>query len=180
MAKRDNKRVRRDDSFVSRSYTRPDFSRSRDLHDPSSSPPPSLVRVSPRPVVYRAPTPAIADNRFYHPLGDARSVYTYSGQPARVSRLYDAPRPLPTRTFVSGGKKAAPSVVRRKAAVFNRFGPNLDRQTRAIPAFSEPVRVPICRQRQVRKEVLHAFRVAGRSGGIRKPRYTAHSQLTCR
>lgn len=46
------------------------------------------------------------------------------------------------------------------------------------PAFAIPDRVAICVRRKVRKEVLHAKKVAGKSG-LRKPRRNFWSKVQC-
>lgn len=45
--------------------------------------------------------------------------------------------------------------------------------------FATPHQVPVCRERQERKEVLHAHGVAGRTG-LRSPRRGPLSHLSCR
>lgn len=48
-------------------------------------------------------------------------------------------------------------------------------------AFVEPMRVTICVRRQRRKEVLHAFKKAGRKPGSFQPRrLTEYSDVSCR
>lgn len=52
-------------------------------------------------------------------------------------------------------------------------------QTKALLAFADPRRVLVCVRRRIRREVLHAKRIAG-SGGMRKPRRNALSSISCR
>lgn len=52
----------------------------------------------------------------------------------------------------------------------------------ALPSrlrFKSPERVAVCVRRSIRREVLHAFKKTGR-GGQRKPRFSWHSQISCR
>lgn len=51
--------------------------------------------------------------------------------------------------------------------------------TKAIVAFQDPQRVPVCVRRKQRKAVLHAKGVAGRKG-LRPPRRNLTSNYSCR
>lgn len=54
-------------------------------------------------------------------------------------------------------------------------------EARSVPfgiGFREPKRVLVCIRRKIRREVLHAFRVAGRRG-LNGPRYSEFSKVRC-
>lgn len=53
-------------------------------------------------------------------------------------------------------------------------------QTKAILAFADPRRVLVCLRRKIRREVLHAKRVAGSGKPMRKPRRNSLSSISCR
>lgn len=53
-------------------------------------------------------------------------------------------------------------------------------QTKAILAFADPRRVLVCLRRRIRREVLHAKRVAGSGKPMRKPRRNSLSSISCR
>lgn len=53
-------------------------------------------------------------------------------------------------------------------------------QTKAILAFADPRRVLVCLRRRIRREVLHAKRVAGSGKAMRKPRRNSLSSISCR
>jgi len=44
----------------------------------------------------------------------------------------------------------------------------------------EDLRLSVCRSRAVRRQVLHALKVAGKSGGQKKPRWTENSRVSCK
>lgn len=125
-------------------------------------------------------TPDIqSDARLWRPETDSYPL-TYSGTQARSTRLYDAPRPpAATRVFASGPTKTQVTKRARAArAQLNRFGPNVDHQTRAILAFDSPQTVPVCDKRRTRREVLMAH---GRGGSrVKPPRFNELSHTTCR
>lgn len=52
-------------------------------------------------------------------------------------------------------------------------------QTKAAIAFQAPEKVLVCVRRQMRKEVLHARKKAGKRGQ-RKPRFNAYSRISCK
>ncbi len=73
---------------------------------------------------------------------------------------------------------------RHRLTVIDRVGetPNKFRgisQTKAIVAFKAPQKVLICARRQIRKEVLHAYNKAGKTGQ-RRPRRNEYSNVSCR
>lgn len=51
--------------------------------------------------------------------------------------------------------------------------------TKALVTFSAPQNVLICVRRKIRKEVMHAFKKAGKTGQ-RRPRRNAYSSISCR
>lgn len=74
-------------------------------------------------------------------------------------------------------------------AVLNRNGKNRDafahlRSFNSFPSgirFARPDRVLVCVRRNIRKEVLHALKKTGRSGGRQKrPRFNWFSTIKCR
>lgn len=52
--------------------------------------------------------------------------------------------------------------------------------TKALVAFAEPDKLPLCIRRRVRKEVLHAKGVAGSKKPQRKPRRNEFSDVSCK
>ncbi|AZL83019.1 hypothetical protein [Apis mellifera associated microvirus 41] len=85
-------------------------------------------------------------------------------------RLYHPDRSMrPVVSFV----KSAARVVARQRPSFRQPS-----QTKAILAFADPSRVLVCLRRSIRREVLHAKRIAG-SGGMRRPRRNALSSISC-
>lgn len=128
--------------------------------------------------VHRRPPQPAADNRFYHPLGRQRPVVTYSGTPSRPKRLHDAPRPVKSHVQKwSTSNRRHSAAVQRATYVANRFGPMIDRQTKAILAFADAKQLPLCSQRKARRQVLHARGIAG--GRVRKPTFKSNSKVSC-
>jgi len=60
----------------------------------------------------------------------------------------------------------------------HRAAPSLKTYSPSFVAFEQPNKVLICVRRKIRKEVLHAFRKAGRSGQ-RRPRRSWFSAISC-
>lgn len=109
--------------------------------------------------------------------------------PPRVLRFSPLPLSLllsveDRRTYHPEGRvRPAFSLFRRSARIVARQNPRhwQPSQTKAILAFADPARVPICVRRERRRRVLHAFRIAGRRpGGFRRRRRNAHSNISCR
>lgn len=177
MGKNNSRRDRRDANVIASRYvikTKHYYHQKPRLHVPPSPRTPvadAILRPSSRP-----PQP-LADNRLYHPLGRSRPVVGYSGTQQHRKRLYDAPRALKT-TSKTWSQRRHSAAVQRSVYVANRFGPMLDRQTKAILAFAEPKQIPLCHKRQARKQVLHAKGIAG--GRVSKPHYKENSRITCR
>lgn len=73
---------------------------------------------------------------------------------------------------------AAPIQARRPVAK-QRPAFSQPSQTKAIIAFADPSRVAVCVRRGVRREVLHALKVAGGTGQ-RRPRFNASSKISCK
>lgn len=90
------------------------------------------------------------DNRQWKPATLFRSSRRIGGAPARLA----APTSLPP-------------------SAFNFYSPP------SIVAFREPRRVVVCIRRAIRRQVLHAFSIAGR-GGLARPRRTASSSISCK
>lgn len=183
MGKRNNRTDRRGANVTaSRSYIKnihyynPSSTRLHVRPSPRTLPTPAADAVLSR-VRARPPQPA-ADNRFYHPLGRQRPLVTYSGTPSRPKRLYDAPRAVKNHVLKWGtSKRRHSAAVQRATFVANRFGPKLDRQTKAILAFADAKQLPLCSKRKARRQVLHARGIAG--GRVRKPTFKEHSKVSC-
>lgn len=146
------------------------------------------VRPSPRTPaadrVLRRPPPSIrqplSDNRFWHPLGWQKPVVSYSGTQSHRKRLLDTPRPAPGHVLKWKQSKSRPltrAQSRKLIYQYNRFGPQLDRQTKAIVAFHDPTVIPHCDKRKTRKQVLHARGIAG--GRVKKPKFNENSRISC-
>lgn len=73
---------------------------------------------------------------------------------------------------------AAPVQARRPVAK-QRPAFSQPSQTKAIIAFAEPSRVAVCVRRGVRREVLHALKVAGGTG-MKRRRLTSSSKISCK
>lgn len=52
-------------------------------------------------------------------------------------------------------------------------------QTKTAVSFAVPQKVALCARREIRREVLHAKRVAGKSG-LKKPRRNFWSSISCK
>lgn len=105
-----------------------------------------------------------------------RPLVVHSAPPVSqpVLDLEDRRRFNPTKTV------SRPASIRRDQARLTH------RQTRKyIPfktdpvSFADPVRVSLCARREIRKQVLHAKKVAGRSG-LKKPRRNFWSSISCK
>lgn len=126
----------------------------RDFNTIASS---ELFRLlSPTPYLHRvsvtlAPDPLeLEDRRLYHPEGLQRPALA-TWRPA--TRLVIKAQPKQAKRF-----RSPPIGV----------------------SFAVPAKVAICVRRQRRKEVLHAKRVAGSSGGFRKRRRSFYSSISCK
>lgn len=129
-------------------------SRSRDpwaLPLPVSPVAPSLVR----PVIRPVPLPLRqTDGRLFNPVPAVyRPAQRLSGRKATLA-------PPPVRKRATARSKALP-------------GYGLGRLL-----FSAPANVQVCVSRGIRKEVLHAKRVAG-TRGLKKPKYNHYSKVRC-
>lgn len=92
----------------------------------------------------------IEDRRTWHPDGTHRPARSFTRSTHRLTAPYD------------------PS---------EAFGISFDRPTYKI-GFLNPNRVLICVRRKIRRQVLHAFRIAGGSG-FKKPRFSEYSRISC-
>lgn len=182
MGRRNSKKERRDNNLVpSRIYVT--ITQKKQTYRPKQtrlhllpSPPRTPAADAYRRLITRPRTPEVADNRFWHPLGVNRPVSRYDGRPAPKTRLYDAPRGLPA-TNKKWSQRRNSAAVQSRRAQLSRFGPQLDRQTKAILAFTEPHTLPLCHQRQARKQVLHARGIAG--GRVSRPQFKPNSKVSC-
>lgn len=110
------------------------------------------------PVDMRSWLRSLEDRRAWHPdpLPPARSSNRLATRLALVERVSrDAPKG-------------------RSGDFYRRYS-----QTKAVVAFAEPTRVPICERRRARREVMHATGRAGRRGQ-KRPRRNAYSKISCR
>lgn len=102
----------------------------------------------------------VEDGRTYFPSPVTPSPRTYRGKPARITIQ-------PGRARARARKPSSPL-----GALQANFG-------RAQLQFAAPDAVLVCVRRKRRKQVLHAKRIAGRSG-LRKPRRNFWSSVSCR
>lgn len=151
-----------------KSTTSSHSSYSRPRRDHSTIAKPSgLLAVSPSPLApvvtpRRSVLPPSTDRRFFHPEKRDQPAKSIAGTIAPITVKN---RPVPrTHKF-------------RKLAVV-RFG-SAPSQTKAAPAFVAPQTVAVCIRRKRRKEVLFAKKRAGK-GGMRKPRRSWLSKISCR
>jgi len=110
------------------------------------------------------PLHEIEDRRRYHPEGKGRPATTFRAIPSRF-KVGTVPFP-----------KAKPQT-----------GTPWDVRTQSNEsppwqiAFEEPSRVLVCVRRKIRKEVLHAFGIAGRRGlGRGGVQFNENSKFSCR
>lgn len=105
---------------------------------------------------------ALEDRRTYHPEGPFRPARGFFSPRSRlVASPYPKPRPMP----------------RNK----DRFGRLRDswKSVPAYVAFEVPRQVAICVRRKIRREVMHAFKKAGKRGQKRK-RLNWYSKVRCK
>lgn len=163
---KNSKRTRRGNNFSHPTAT-------RRVHRPPSS----KTRFTFRSPGMRSIDMTLADGRVWHPEGAARPVYDDLQRPVSRVVLRDVPRVLKTAESPRRSKKRGSKPRSRAQAILNRFGPNLDRQTKAIVAFADPRRIPLCIARSVRTRVLHAFNRVG--AGNKRPRFRPNSGVSC-
>lgn len=91
--------------------------------------------------------------------------------PSVLPDLEDRRRFNPTKTVTP------PKSIRKDQARLTH------RQTRYFKndpiKFADPTRIALCARREIRKEVLHAKKIAGRSG-LKKPRRNFWSSISCK
>lgn len=121
-------------------------------------------------VILPPPSP-IEDGRVWHPEGDARPSYDTAMRPNPRIVLRDRPRTAPKAHLYTKTSKRPVRALKRDV--------KRHLHTAAIRAFEKPLSVYVCIKRKIRKEVFHALRKAGR-GGMRKPRYSLNSHISCR
>lgn len=102
----------------------------------------------------------LEDRRTWDPEGFFRPARTFTGRPARVT----------------------PNVNKNR-----RFGPDPFSRLRRFPGmvkdalgFNIPRDVVICARRQIRKQVLHAFRKTGKGKGRKPPKFNYWSKVRCK
>lgn len=94
--------------------------------------------------------------------------------PPVLPDLEDRRRYNPTKTV------APPRSIRRdQARLTHRQTRNYSPFKNDPIKFADPTRVAICARREIRREVLHAKRIAGRSG-LKKPRRNYWSSISCK
>lgn len=101
-----------------------------------------------------------------------------------VPRLSDLTPILPQiedrRAYNPTRSTARPGSVSRDAARLTlRQSRVKSAQTKAPLSFANPDKVALCARRSIRREVLHAKRIAGRSG-LKRPRRNYWSSISCR
>lgn len=113
----------------------------------------------------RAIVPALLeDRRRNYPGNPAIRPFTGSNRDAVPLTARES------KAMIAATKLRSP---RRGGDAFLGWG----KQTRAIVAFRQPARVAVCVRRSIRKQVLHAFGVAG--GRVGKPRWSDASRQRC-
>lgn len=128
-----------------------------------------------RPSLLSRPVPRVFD-----PISDLRVYHPYRELIAPFETTRPVQPRLPSAAVTS--RQARLAIVRPRlgrAVRTDRFG-NVQRvinSQRAIWAFKEPRRVPICVRRSTRRQVLFARGKTGR--GYRKPRWTQRSYWRC-
>ncbi|AZL83003.1 hypothetical protein [Apis mellifera associated microvirus 42] len=75
---------------------------------------------------------------------------------------------------------AARNVNATRLVAADRVGDAVRRQTKAPIRFAVPEKVALCVRRQRRKEVLHAFKKAGRKGPQKKHHRNQWSNVSCK
>jgi len=118
----------------------------------------------------------LPDRRFYHPDGMRAPLAVTSRLSSRlVQRSYVPSRLLyrssPSRVFSRSSNAVSARNVRSRR--------NLSLYSPSAVAFKAPSRVLLCVRRQQRKEVMHAYSFAGKSGQ-RSPRRNQWSHIRCR
>lgn len=112
---------------------------------------------------------SLADGRFWHPLGKSRPLAATQADAGDVV----ASRLDPDRSFDDDERvirKIERKALRSLDPNHNVFGNSL--------SFKRPSRLLLCLRRSIRRNVLHAFGVAGKVG-LRIPRYNEYSRIRC-
>lgn len=118
----------------------------------------------------RLPMPAYAsgsDRRMYHPMGRNRPAVNLSGIPVT---------PTDTTVYTPNWEKIMTPP--RKID----WRPKLSTQLQNAPwwyGFVNADKVWICLQRKMRREVMHALGIAGKSGSQKTPHYGPYSRVRC-
>lgn len=105
------------------------------------------------------PLTQIEDRRLWHPEGEFRPA-----------RMFNSPR----HRLVEYG-------VRVRSARSSGSSVRSTRRLRPIVAFADPSNVLVCARREMRRQVMHAFRRTGRGGGPKKrPTFSWYSRISCK
>lgn len=109
----------------------------------------------------KTPLQLYEDRRLWHPEGAFAPAKSFSRARHRLTLQTYTPAPR--------------SLNRDRFAHLRSF----NRQTKARISFAQPDRVLICVRRNIRKQVLHAFRKTGKVGQ-KRPKFTFYSRISCR
>lgn len=78
------------------------------------------------------------------------------------------------------GPPAARNVNATRLVAADRIGDAVRRQSKAPIRFAVPEKVALCVRRQQRREVMHAIKKAGKSGGQKRHRRNQWSNVSCK
>lgn len=119
----------------------------------------------------------LGDNRSYHPLGKFRPLLAFN----KIASTWQAPsKPDWERQdeIIRKQIERAKRQLEPGHSVFRRQG-NLS-DTLASLKFSMPSSLVICAKRKIRREILHAFGIAGMASRLFKPpKYNINSKVRC-
>lgn len=127
----------------------------------------------------------IEDRRTYHPLGDIRParslVESYPAMfenvvPQRFTPFW---RGTPYDPKTGEIQRLVPSKVDPSGWTYIPDRPGvLEKARHGRYAFENPWKVIICLKRKMRREIMHAMGMAGKTG-FRSPRFTQYSYVRC-
>lgn len=115
------------------------------------------------------------DRRLYHPEGRYRPAISKT---EFIPRTREQPfwRGTPVDPNTGVVKKLVPSKVDPSGWIYIDDRPDV--LERARLGFVDPWKVIICLKRKMRKEIMHAFGYAGKTG-FKKPHFTQYSYVRC-
>lgn len=111
--------------------------------------------------------PLIEDRRAYHPEDFNRPPLTFDHVPAPIRRV---PQAVRAQSVVVRGPGGRPLKARSRPVRF---------YVKDVAAFVQPRRTVVCVKRKMRKEVLHALKIAGGRGIKRSRRRSWLSNVRC-